>query len=513
MIDFFKTVPYNNARIKSMKTAKQSVALSLLMERDQQMKKRRKKAKKRILVVFINLILLAAIASVGYLFFTQANSSLFLKNSTLNGYDVSEKTAEEAMQLFVDAYQSSTLEIRENGSTVLTTSLSDLGCRIDEAKLLANIQDCMKNQRLELLVNLFTSNSSQIEIPITLDDNAFQDIIQVKNLNVKRIPSQDAELIFRDGSYSIQPEVYGNELDDDSLRSLVQTALSSANFSGTSLNLVVDVPASLYKQPSVTKDDPDMNRLMKIYNRYCKASVTYDFGDEKEVVDWDTVQDWLIIDGNDACLDEDKIAAYVSDMANTYDTYYTQRSFTTSSGTTINISDSGYGYEIDQAGEVTQLRDNLNAGLTVEREPLYSHEGFSRNGVDDLNGNYVEVDLTNQFLWFYRNGSLVVSSPVITGKPTPERETATGLFPIAYKASPFNLKNQGTDDSNTWDVEVQYWMPFHDGQGLHDATWQSAFGGDLYLTVGSHGCVNLPLDVAAAIYNQMEANIPILLYK
>ena len=56
-------------------------------------------------------------------------------------------------------------------------------------------------------------------------------------------------------------------------------------------------------------------------------------------------------------------------------------------------------------------------------------------------------------------------------------------------------------------------MPFHDGQGLHDATWQSAFGGDLYLTVGSHGCVNLPLDVAAAIYNQMEANIPILLYK
>lgn len=191
MIDFSKTVPYNNARIKSMKTAKQSVALSLLMERDQQMKKRRKKAKKRILVVFINLILLAAIASVGYLFFTQANSSLFLKNSTLNGYDVSEKTAEEAMQLFVDAYQSSTLEIRENGSTVLTTSLSDLGCRIDEAKLLANIQDCMKNQRLELLVNLFTSNSSQIEIPITLDDNAFQDIIQVKNLNVKRIPSQD----------------------------------------------------------------------------------------------------------------------------------------------------------------------------------------------------------------------------------------------------------------------------------------------------------------------------------
>ena len=82
MIDFFKTVPYNNARIKSMKTAKQSVALSLFMERDQQMKKRRKKAEKRILVVFINLILLTAIASVGYLFLTQANSSLFLKNST-----------------------------------------------------------------------------------------------------------------------------------------------------------------------------------------------------------------------------------------------------------------------------------------------------------------------------------------------------------------------------------------------------------------------------------------------
>ena len=59
---------------------------------------------------------------------------------------------------------------------------------------------------------------------------------------------------------------------------------------------------------------------------------------------------------------------------------------------------------------------------------------------------------------------------------------------------------------------VQYWMPFVYGQGLHDASWQSSFGGDAYKTRGSHGCVNLPPDEASIIYNTIEGGYPIILY-
>ena len=68
-------------------------------------------------------------------------------------------------------------------------------------------------------------------------------------------------------------------------------------------------------------------------------------------------------------------------------------------------------------------------------------------------------------------------------------------------------------EGDTWREEVTYWMPFHDGQGLHDAPWRSSFGGNIYQTNGSHGCVNLPYNVAQTIYENIEAGMAILLYK
>ena len=59
-------------------------------------------------------------------------------------------------------------------------------------------------------------------------------------------------------------------------------------------------------------------------------------------------------------------------------------------------------------------------------------------------------------------------------------------------------------------VEVEYWMPFVYGQGLHDADWQDAFGGELYKTKGSHGCINLPKEQAKIIYDTIEAGYPII---
>ena len=56
-------------------------------------------------------------------------------------------------------------------------------------------------------------------------------------------------------------------------------------------------------------------------------------------------------------------------------------------------------------------------------------------------------------------------------------------------------------------------MPFYDGQGLHDASWRTAFGGNIYQTNGSHGCVNLPPAVAATIYENIDTGTPVILYK
>ena len=59
---------------------------------------------------------------------------------------------------------------------------------------------------------------------------------------------------------------------------------------------------------------------------------------------------------------------------------------------------------------------------------------------------------------------------------------------------------------------VSYWMPFNGGVGLHDATWRGSFGGTIYKTNGSHGCVNIPLKAAKVVYENLTYTMPIIVW-
>lgn len=47
---------------------------------------------------------------------------------------------------------------------------------------------------------------------------------------------------------------------------------------------------------------------------------------------------------------------------------------------------------------------------------------------------------------------------------------------------------------------------------MHDAKWRSSFGGSIYKTGGSHGCINLPHSVAKKIYENIASGMPVLCY-
>ena len=55
-------------------------------------------------------------------------------------------------------------------------------------------------------------------------------------------------------------------------------------------------------------------------------------------------------------------------------------------------------------------------------------------------------------------------------------------------------------------------MPFNNGIGMHDAKWRSSFGGAIYKTGGSHGCINLPPSVAKTIFDNISAGTPVICY-
>ena len=77
-------------------------------------------------------------------------------------------------------------------------------------------------------------------------------------------------------------------------------------------------------------------------------------------------------------------------------------------------------------------------------------------------------------------------------------DTRTGMFEVKKKATNHEFKKWGYSI-------VAYWMSFDGNNGFHDATGRSAFGGEIYKENGSHGCVNLPLEKAKEVYENVVA--------
>lgn len=469
---------------------------------------KKKKKGRRIAGLIILVLILAALCGIGYYLYEQVNSGLFFEETTINGYDVSGKTCKEVLLILEKDYSAPTIEIRELGETALELTLEEAGYSINQMELLSNIQNCMSEQNSRLIFSLMDGNTFEIQIPFDYSEETFQSAVSALNFAVSRTASTDAYMDFNGTEYFIEPETYGNELDDADLQVMVKDSLDKIVAADRPQeDLLVDVPESFYFLPAVTQDDGEMNTLMNIYNSYCKTKITLTFGEVTEVIDWDRIKEWLVIEDGQGYIDEEYVYNYAYDLAAIYNTYRYPKEFTTTSGETIYFEGSDYGYRINCDGEAAQLLVDLTSNTEITREPVYEVKGFSRNGNDDFNGNYVEVNLTAQHLWFYRDGQLVIETDIVSGLPKDERETATGVFTIPYKKSPETLKGE------TWEEDVEYWMPFHDGQGLHDAPWRSSFGGGIYKSNGSHGCVNLPPSAAKVIYENMRERMPIILYK
>ena len=66
------------------------------------------------------------------------------------------------------------------------------------------------------------------------------------------------------------------------------------------------------------------------------------------------------------------------------------------------------------------------------------------------------------------------------------------------------------DGTYEYESHVDYWMPFNGGIGFHDAAGEVNSEASIYLTGGSHGCVNLPAEKAKILYGMIYTGIPVI---
>ncbi len=299
--------------------------------------------------------------------------------------------------------------------------------------------------------------------------------------------------------YEIIPENQGRKLD----RSRVRQAVSDAVLA---METEIDLEQSgCYLSPRVLSDDPQLEKRCSQLNRLVQTEVTYQFGDKQEILDGTITHQW-IREGEDGSLilDSEMAAGYVSGLASKYDTAYTTRYFQTSYGPVISVSGS-YGWRINQKEETARLMQILEEGNSQSREPVYFQKAASHSG-NDYGTTYAEVNLTAQHMFFYQGGKKVLESDFVSGNVRKNHTTPPGIFGLTYKQKDAVLKGEG------YASPVDFWMPFNGGIGFHDATWRSSFGGSIYKTNGSHGCINMPYAKARELYSLVYTNVPVICY-
>ena len=426
----------------------------------------------------------------------------FLPGTIVDGMDVTGKTAAEVEDAIMEQLKGYKLTI--NGREDLSESITG-----EEVGLYAEFDDTLAKaiaaqKPMEWGKYRFGKSVNEVNTDalIRYNDEMLGEAVDSLSCMDKenmREP-QDAKISdYTSGGYTIIKEDEGTELLEDKVKEAVAAAVMSLAES-------VDLEEQgCYVSPSITSEDEALKTACETMNKYVGARITYQFGDKSETLSGDEIHNWLTVNGTSVRINEGKATEYVKKLAASYDTAYKAKSLKTSYGKTVSITGGSYGYKINQAKEAATLVSLIKNGEQTSREPEYSQKGASRTG-NDYGNTYVEINLTAQHLYFYVKGKLVVQSDFVSGNAAKGWSTPAGAYSITYKQRNATLKGQG------YATTVSYWMPFNGGIGLHDANWRKTFGGTIYKTNGSHGCVNLPPAVAKTIYENISAGDPVLCY-
>ena len=163
--------------------------------------------------------------------------------------------------------------------------------------------------------------------------------------------------------------------------------------------------------------------------------------------------------------------------------------------------------QLDKEAQIEEIKLLLGSPNTLNLRPLYDRELIS-----DMFGNHIELDLSRQHIWFYKDGKLIVDTPCVTGCVRDGNDTPTGVFFLLNKNRDVYLEGYNNDGTR-YKSFVKYWMRIYKGIGLHDASWRSNFGGEIYLNNGSHGCINMPKEAAKTTFENIDNTIPVIVYK
>lgn len=437
--------------------------------------------------------------------------SHFFVNTKINGKNFSGKTASDVEKYLQTNIKDYKLTILENEGRQDVISGSEIGL---EYRAGTETEKLLKDQNgFAWPKAFFTENSRKVSVNVSYNEESLnQRISQLSCLQTEQTPAENAKPEFDGNQYVIKPEVYGNAVDKERLTEQVKVHI-------TEFQPQLDMVATkCYAKPKYTEDSKEVQEACDAMNKYVNASITYPMN-EPVVVDKALISQWLQVDGEmKVSLNTEAMKQWFTAFGDKYDTQGTTRTFTTPAGKSATVTGGTYGWSIDEDTELVNLQNSILNGEVVTREPAYYAGGTAAaHSGQDWGNTYAEVDMSAQHMWYVQNGQVVLETDVVTGEPIPSKITPEGVYSLMWKQPNSVLVGDINPDTGepAYRTKVKYWMQVtSSGVGFHDAIWQTAFGGTLYQIPGtrSHGCINMPLDQAGALFNMIEPGTPVIFH-
>jgi hypothetical protein len=310
--------------------------------------------------------------------------------------------------------------------------------------------------------------------------------------------SRNATFVYKDNGFSLEEEFQGTEVDTARLRVRMKKLIQQK---GNSIDLT---KADLYLKPKFTKDSEELKTAKKELEECLKSTIKINFESKSFTLDNRTFGPWLSLDAAlKVKVDYISTQTYLQKLAKEIEKPLGQVLEELAKLDPMDTTNQEQFYRMNIPSEIDELIKLIPAGKPAKREIVLVKRGLPK-GIKEGLTDFVEVSISQQKLWLFKGGSLLLETDVVTGNEKLDRNTPIGDYKILVKVRNKTLKGPG------YASFVSYWMPFYKGYGLHDATWRRRFGASIYQNGGSHGCVNIPPKMAPIVYDNVVVGMPVL---
>ena len=468
------------------------------------MKKLFATTKSRVITGVVALLaLLVAAAAAFFVHF----SSHALPGTTVAGHPVGGQTPAQVAQLVESLAASQTVELAGPDGATEAVDLPTAGVyvKVDETVDEVFGRDADVFQRL---AGVFEPKS--VEPVVAVNGAILKTYAKTAGSEVEADPV-DATVHFdpEQGAFNVVDAVVGTKVDTASLAASLAGVAQTLSDGTVTIELVPEEPVVTTEAAAAAAEVAAGWLAVDIQ--------TTDADGEVQAADPTVIASWVTFQSDDGQIKPDvsldAVSAWVNEVAaSTNREVVNGQRVVNSAGDVLRVQAEGVAGRTvtNQDAVASEIVTALAAGTPYvgafaydTTEPLFEDRVVA-DGAENLaymaaaGERWIDVNLSTNYATAYEGATPVMRIPMAKGAP--QTPTVTGEYKIWAKVPVQDMSGVNADGSK-WKVkDVPSVLYFYQGYALHGSWWRSVFGVDPGAG-GSHGCLNLPVDQAKALYD------------